>query len=454
MNIRKKVVIAIGIILAIIVGIIIANIQAEKSAEEKFEDFAGERLEENHLFVDTAKTNTEFITAEDEKSGEKQRTALRYPRNESPQMKAIREEMTGSIEDSLEGQWHIIDFTWFESELGVISAAAYYEDISINSGEPQVIKRDVNTQVLNSDNYSHIWPLQILNVNYKDRVALYSESYFIGTYQDDILTENWRDYVSDSDANLNRFIVTGSSVVFFFSPGTIAGEDEGVMSITVPTGYLGNAVRDQLLDRYIDPDKPMVAITYDDGPGGAAEERIVEALEKNSSVATFFYQGYRIAKFKDSGYEALEIGCEIGNHSWNHPILTSLGDSEFNRQISKTNNTLKGYYHTDVTLMRPPYGAIDEETAERTGMAVIMWSLDTRDWDFRDADKIFDTIKKPKNLDGHIILMHSLYDETAEATEMLLPWLKEKGYQTVTVSELIRYKTGKDPQPGQIYRKF
>ena len=61
-------------------------------------------------------------------------------------------------------------------------------------------------------------------------------------------------------------------------------------------------------------------------------------------------------------------------------------------------------------------------------------------------------IKPGESLDGKIILMHSLYDTTAEATKKLVPWLKEKGYQTVTVSELIKYRYGEDGQDGKVYR--
>ena len=95
----------------------------------------------------------------------------------------------------------------------------------------------------------------------------------------------------------------------------------------------------------------------------------------------------------------------------------------------------------------------NDKVLKRTGMAQIMWSLDTEDWKTRDADATFKAIKNTKNLDGKIVLMHSIYDSTAEATEMILPWLKENGYQTVTVSELIKYRTGKPPQPGKVYKK-
>ena len=83
-----------------------------------------------------------------------------------------------------------------------------------------------------------------------------------------------------------------------------------------------------------------------------------------------------------------------------------------------------------------------------------MWSVDTLDWESRNGTKVFNAVKKKGNLDGSIILMHSIHSSTADATELIVPWLKKNGYQTVTVSELIKYKTGKDPVDGKVYRTY
>lgn len=81
-----------------------------------------------------------------------------------------------------------------------------------------------------------------------------------------------------------------------------------------------------------------------------------------------------------------------------------------------------------------------------------MWSIDTLDWKTKDAQKTFDSIKNAGDLDGKIILMHSIYQPTADATEMILPWLRENGYQTVTITELIKHREGEDPVSGKVYR--
>ena len=106
------------------------------------------------------------------------------------------------------------------------------------------------------------------------------------------------------------------------------------------------------------------------------------------------------------------------------------------------------------TVFRPCYGATNDSINAMAQMPVIMWTVDTLDWKTKDAQKTFDCVKAKADqgkLDGKIVLMHSIHEPTAGATEKLIPWLKENGYQLVTVSELIKYKKGEDPQNGKVY---
>ena len=86
------------------------------------------------------------------------------------------------------------------------------------------------------------------------------------------------------------------------------------------------------------------------------------------------------------------------------------------------------------TLYRPPYGNGNEKTTKIFNKSAILWSVDTLDWKHRNKDNVIKIIKNSGNLDGKVILMHSLYDSTAEATKVIIPWLKAQGYQLVTVS--------------------
>ena len=144
----------------------------------------------------------------------------------------------------------------------------------------------------------------------------------------------------------------------------------------------------------------------------------------------------------------------MGNHSWNHPQLTKISPEAAQDQLTRTNDAVQAACGSAPTVFRPCYGATNDTVNSLAQMPVIMWSIDTLDWKPKDAQKTFDCIKTKADqgkLDGKIVLMHSIHEPTAEATEMIVPWLKENGYQMVTVSELIKYKRGEDPQNGKVY---
>ena len=103
------------------------------------------------------------------------------------------------------------------------------------------------------------------------------------------------------------------------------------------------------------------------------------------------------------------------------------------------------------TLFRPSYGETNKKINDKSGLPVVMWSVDTLDWKRMDGKKVFDYVSGLSNLDGKIILLHSIHDSTADATELIVPWLKEQGYQMVTVSELVKYKQGEEMQAGKVY---
>lgn len=202
----------------------------------------------------------------------------------------------------------------------------------------------------------------------------------------------------------------------------------------------------------IDRDKPMVALTFDDGPAfNGATGRILDTLEKYNARATFFMVGSRINNnTKKYLKRELELGCELGNHTYNH---NHYGKKVTASDISKCSKAVYKATGKYPTAFRCPGGAMSGEIrgqAKKEGMIIAYWSVDTEDWKSKDPAKI---IKRAKDgvYDGSIILMHDIYTTTADAVEKLVPALIEKGYQLVTVSELIQAKTGKAPKAGQQY---
>ncbi len=199
----------------------------------------------------------------------------------------------------------------------------------------------------------------------------------------------------------------------------------------------------------IDPTKKMVALTYDDGPSSETTNRILNTLNKYNSRATFFVVGNRVNSYKSSIKKAVKQGCEIGNHSYSHTILTRVGADTIKSQINKTNSVVKSVTGVTPKIVRTPGGAVNSTVRKNVKYPIINWSVDTLDWKYRNASSVVKSIKGNVK-DGSIVLMHDLYGSTATATEQIVPWLVKNGYQIVTVSELMQLK-GIDMKPGTVY---
>ena len=195
-----------------------------------------------------------------------------------------------------------------------------------------------------------------------------------------------------------------------------------------------------VLLRKIDKNKKMVALTYDDGPS-IYTPRVLKTLKENNSVATFFVVGNRVPTYSDTVKKAHDMGCEIGNHTYEHKCLTRISETEVRRQISRTNKNVKKVTGQTPVIMRPTGGATNPNVKQWVGMPSIIWSIDTLDWKTRNADStkkaVLDHVK-----DGDIVLMHDLYSATATASETIIPELVRRGYQLVTVSELAECRGG------------
>lgn len=205
--------------------------------------------------------------------------------------------------------------------------------------------------------------------------------------------------------------------------------------------------------RKIDPNKPMVALTFDDGPNPTATPRILDTLEKYKAVATFFDLGINMRNYPNITKREKAIGCEIGSHTYSHKNLDKLSEKEIQDDIKAAASIYENTLGEKLKLVRPPYGNANNTVKATLDYALINWDVDTLDWKTRNVDSILKEIRNYKSLDGRIILMHSIYNSTADAVEKLVPELINKGYQLVTVSELAKYK-GYKLQTGTIYYNF
>lgn len=200
----------------------------------------------------------------------------------------------------------------------------------------------------------------------------------------------------------------------------------------------------------VNPNKKMVALTYDDGPYTPVTGRILDCLEKNKARATFFVVGSRVDTYSDCIKREAKLGCEIANHTYSHTSLTKLSKSDIKNEIEKTDNLIKKYTGNSVNLVRAPGGAVNQTVKDSVSHPLINWSVDTLDWSHRTASKTVSNIKANVR-DGSIVLMHDLYSATADASETIIPYLVKNGYQLVTVSEMMDAK-GVTMKNGNLYR--
>jgi len=203
--------------------------------------------------------------------------------------------------------------------------------------------------------------------------------------------------------------------------------------------------------RAINPFRPMVALTFDDGPS-VHTVPILDALEYHGVVATFYVTANRLENYRDIAIRTHLMGNEIANHTWSHPRLPHLSWDGIFAELHQSNVAIAEITGTAPASFRPTYGFFDhrvEEIARELGLPLILWSLDTNDWYTRNVNSIFNVVVNNVQ-DRDIILLHDLHEPTAQATVLLIPALIEMGFQLVTVSELFYY-SDVIPQPGGVY---
>lgn len=198
---------------------------------------------------------------------------------------------------------------------------------------------------------------------------------------------------------------------------------------------------DKYKDSNIDPTKLMVALTFDDGPKCENTTRILDALKQYDAHATFFVVGYNIDGNEELLKRAVNEGSEIGNHTKGHAKLTALDSNGILDEVDSVKNRIKEITGEERVLLRPPYGAVDDNVMAAITDPVILWSIDTLDWKTKDPNCTLQNIQCSV-YDGAIILMHDIYSQSADAAVAVIDWLHSQGYQMVTVSEMGYFRRG------------
>lgn len=182
-----------------------------------------------------------------------------------------------------------------------------------------------------------------------------------------------------------------------------------------------------------------VALTFDDGPAKRTTE-LVDYLVARNVPATFFVIGRSVATYPQTvQYTASQPGMVIANHTWSHPSLTSLSSANVSSQLSRTTAVIKQYAGTTPQYMRPPGGAVNDRVRSvvgSNGMSVILWSIDTMDWRYRNTASILQHLRNQLQ-PGGIILMHDLHSTSVDAVPAVLDELWRQGYVVVSLQDLL-----------------
>lgn len=203
--------------------------------------------------------------------------------------------------------------------------------------------------------------------------------------------------------------------------------------------------------RTVDGNKKMVALTFDDGPSPYTP-LVLNTLEKYNAVATFFVVGNRCSAYSSYLKREYALGCEIGTHTYDHAWLNQLSADGVKEEIKKGSDAIVREIGVAPTLMRPPGGCVNDTVRQNVGLPMIMWSVDTRDWETRNTPTTITRVVDGA-YDGAIILIHDLHQSTAIASQTFIPKLIENGYQLVTVSEMAELR-GVTMEAGQSYNSF
>lgn len=270
-------------------------------------------------------------------------------------------------------------------------------------------------------------------------------------YPDECETKDFQLHTAPAPANFEDFILRKDALVLYFQEGRVLDHSVSVeipyedidtftsmkaedVAVFVPyEDFLNEPVKN------IDPDKPMIALTFDDGPSKKYTPAILDALQEHQASATFFVLGSRATEFPDILQRMVLEGNEIGNHTFSHKQLTTLSKENIEEEITHTQETIHDVTNKYPQVIRPPYGSKNDTVMEcAQGKKIVTWSLDTLDWKSRNTESVVQKVLADVK-DGDIILMHDLYASTAEAAIILIPKLQEMGFQLVTVSELYEY---------------
>ncbi|WVE35511.1 polysaccharide deacetylase family protein [Priestia megaterium] len=276
-----------------------------------------------------------------------------------------------------------------------------------------------------------------------------------------------------ADQNFSQFALLENSIVIYFKPYQLGAEQTKTKTIAIQKDLfkdmLSDAYKDEAANKNkvketppkhivnempkqgapIDPTKKVVAMTFDDGPSPSSTNVILDGLKEVNGHATFFVLGSRVQYYPETIERMVKEGNEVGNHSWDHPQLTRLNEAQVKHQIGDTQALIKQVSGYEPLHVRPPYGAVNANVRRYIGnVGVTLWDIDPEDWKYRNVPHSVQAVMSQAG-DGKVILMHDIYQTSAEAAVEIMKKLHAQGYQLVTISQLEQVKKEREQLRAQ-----
>ncbi|WP_249705039.1 polysaccharide deacetylase family protein [Bacillus zhangzhouensis] len=267
---------------------------------------------------------------------------------------------------------------------------------------------------------------------------------------------------SPAAKHYQHFAIKDRYIEFYFPAGQIASDKQGPQVLAIKKTLLKGMLKPEYINKEknknekkepipkrkivklpkqstFNPSQKAIALTFDDGPNPSTTSKILTALKENKGHATFFVLGSRVQYYPDMLNEIRKGGNEIGNHSYNHPLLTRLPLKQAIKQVEETQQIIEKAGGFTPTHFRPPYGGTNQQINEAVHMKVTLWDVDPEDWKYRNSQYVANYILAHAS-SGETVLMHDIYDTSANAAVTIIKELTKQGYQLLTVSELEEWK--------------
>ncbi|MDD3346757.1 polysaccharide deacetylase family protein [Oscillibacter sp.] len=220
-----------------------------------------------------------------------------------------------------------------------------------------------------------------------------------------------------------------------------------LICLLVPSRGAGLAVNGEV--EMPEPER-LIALTFDDGPRESTTGRLLDGLRERGASATFFVVGEEAEKNPALIKRMIAEGHQVGNHTWSHVQLEKATPTVALQEIMQTDALLKELLGEGTYWLRPPYGLIGAGLEKKIQVPMVKWSVDPRDWESRNTQKVVQAVLKDAKPNS-IILLHDIYPTSVNAALQIVDALQAKGYWFVTVEEMLRLN-GITPEAGVLYR--